>query len=156
MKELFKNMLLYSHHFNDELIRIAQENEDKVNNKIISLLSHILTAHAIWNARINEIEAEYGVWQDIDLEKMKELNQKNFDDSMEIAHKFDLDLILEYQDSKGNYWENSVKDILVHVVNHSSYHRGQIAQQFRNCDLEPIPSDYCLFRREKDEFPNGI
>ena len=41
-------------------------------------------------------------------------------------------------------------DVMVtHVVNHATYHRGQIATFFRQLGLKPIGTDFITFAREK-------
>ena len=41
-------------------------------------------------------------------------------------------------------------DVMVtHVVNHATYHRGQIAAFFRQLGLKPIGTDFITFAREK-------
>lgn len=41
-------------------------------------------------------------------------------------------------------------DVMVtHVVNHATYHRGQIATMFRQLGLKPIGTDLITFAREK-------
>ena len=48
---------------------------------------------------------------------------------------------------KGNLFENKIDDILFHIINHSTYHRGQIMMLFRESGLEPIFSDYIFHKR---------
>jgi uncharacterized damage-inducible protein DinB len=42
---------------------------------------------------------------------------------------------------------NTIKDILFHIINHSTNHRGQIAVDFRNNGLEPLVLDYVFYKR---------
>lgn len=39
--------------------------------------------------------------------------------------------------------------MLTHVVNHATYHRGQIAAFFRQLGLKPIGTDFITFARER-------
>ncbi|WP_209331385.1 DinB family protein [Lunatimonas salinarum] len=34
-----------------------------------------------------------------------------------------------------------------HIVNHSTYHRGQIATLFRESGLQPVVTDYIMLKR---------
>jgi uncharacterized damage-inducible protein DinB len=47
-----------------------------------------------------------------------------------------------YTNSKGEHFCNQVGDILMHVVMHSAYHRGQIAADMRASGLEPVYTDF--------------
>ncbi|QLH28398.1 MAG: hypothetical protein HWD63_02710 [Candidatus Parvibacillus calidus] len=39
-----------------------------------------------------------------------------------------------------------MKDIIFHIINHSTYHRGQIAMEFRQSGLEPLNTDYIFYK----------
>ncbi len=38
-------------------------------------------------------------------------------------------------------------DLLVHVANHSTFHRGQLAGMLRQVGARPVPTDFTAFRR---------
>ena len=48
----------------------------------------------------------------------------------------------------GNADEQLLQDMLVHVMNHSTYHRGQITLMFRQLGHAPPATDFVLFRSE--------
>jgi uncharacterized damage-inducible protein DinB len=49
---------------------------------------------------------------------------------------------------KGEKFANTIKDIVVHVINHSTYHRAQIAQLVKQSGGEPAKTDYIVYQRE--------
>jgi uncharacterized damage-inducible protein DinB len=49
---------------------------------------------------------------------------------------------VKYRNSKGEPWSSRVEDILIHVLFHSAYHRGQIALQMRASGLTPAYTDF--------------
>jgi uncharacterized damage-inducible protein DinB len=49
---------------------------------------------------------------------------------------------INYTNSKGEPWSNTVQDILTHVLLHSAYHRGQIASQVRAGGEQPAYTDF--------------
>ena len=51
---------------------------------------------------------------------------------------------LDYRNSKGQLFSARVADILTHVINHASYHRGQIAAEIRASGHAPAMTDYIL------------
>ena len=55
-----------------------------------------------------------------------------------------------YQDTRGNAYEQPVWQILVHVVNHSSYHRGQITTMLRQVGATPVATDLIVYFRESN------
>lgn len=61
----------------------------------------------------------------------------------------DLPKPLAYRNIKGEEWSQPLVDQLVHVVNHSTYHRGQIATLSRQAGFAAPATDLIVFKREK-------
>lgn len=61
----------------------------------------------------------------------------------------DLGKPLAYRNLKGDDFSEPLVDQLVHVVNHSSYHRGQIATLSRQAGFAAPATDFIVFKREK-------
>ena len=55
--------------------------------------------------------------------------------------------MVEYRNSRGVVFQNTVAEILTHVALHGSYHRGQIAMRVRAAGGVPVTTDYIVFRR---------
>ncbi|MEM1003550.1 MAG: DinB family protein, partial [Bacteroidota bacterium] len=54
---------------------------------------------------------------------------------------------IDYVNSKGNAYGNELKDILFHIINHATHHRGQILVDMRNHKMEPPVLDYIFYKR---------
>lgn len=52
-----------------------------------------------------------------------------------------------YQDLKGNTWKQPIWQIVLHVVNHATHHRGQVAGFIRTMGHKPPPLDLVAFYR---------
>jgi uncharacterized damage-inducible protein DinB len=89
----------------------------------------------------------FGVWEVHAVQELKSIEQINYEQSLQILDKFDLNEIISYSNSKGQAFRDRIQDLLFHVINHSTYHRGQIATEFRQHGLEPLATDYILFKR---------
>ena len=61
---------------------------------------------------------------------------------MAASSEIDLAKSVSYQNSKGENWSSRKGDIIVHVVMHSAYHRGQIATDMRAAGLTPAYTDF--------------
>ena len=120
-----------------------------VPERAISLLSHTLNAQKIWNDRIQGKTDTVQVWKDYNIEELESVENKNFQQTLEILENEDLERIVQYKNSKGESYQNSIKDILFHIVNHSTYHRGQIATEFRKQKIDPIVSDFVYYKLKK-------
>lgn len=60
----------------------------------------------------------------------------------------DLPRVVNYTTSEGHPKTTVLSDILIHVFNHSTYHRGQIARLVTDCGGKRAETDYVLFARE--------
>ncbi|WP_027382214.1 DinB family protein [Epilithonimonas caeni] len=146
MKEYFQNLLEYNLHYNQLLIQNFLVNNYVWTEKSKNLLNHILNAHQIWNARILNQDT-FGVWQINSDGKLLDINQSNFENSIKILNERNFDEIIAYRNSKGDDFQNSIQEILFHFINHSTYHRGQIAMLMKQAGLEPINTDYIFYKR---------
>jgi uncharacterized damage-inducible protein DinB len=61
----------------------------------------------------------------------------------------DLDGTLEYETLKFGVYSNPLWQSMQHVVNHGTYHRGQITTMLRQLGAQPILTDLMHFYRER-------
>ena len=146
MKTFFQELFRYNHHFNQQIVSVLVENPGRASEKCIRLLSHILNVHQIWNYKFYPALVAYGSWEIHDINDASETDKRNFEESMSILDKYDLDYVIQYKTTKGQVFNNSVRDILFQVINHSTYHRAQIATEFRQRGLEPLLTDYIYYK----------
>ncbi|PKQ43684.1 DinB family protein [Confluentibacter flavum] len=147
MKAFFKELFQYNHHSNQKLWHVFNEHPDRISEKSIKLYNHILNAHHIWNSRINQIQNTYGVWDMHPIQNCMNMDKTNYENSLLILDTFDLNDMINYKNTKGLVFNNSIRDNLFHVINHSTYHRGQIATDFRQNGLDPLVTDYIFHKR---------
>jgi uncharacterized damage-inducible protein DinB len=57
--------------------------------------------------------------------------------------------LIEYQSFAGEAFTNSLGQIVRHVVNHGTYHRGQVATMLRQLGAQAVSSDLIYFHRER-------
>ncbi len=147
MKPFLKELFEYSHHFNQKLYHVFNDHPDKTTEKAIGIYNHMLNAHQIWNNRIDKKQEPFGVWEIRPIQNCQDIDNVNYEQTLFILEKFDLNETIQYQNSQGQLFSNSIRDILFHVANHSTYHRGQIAMEFRQNGLEPLVTDYIFYKR---------
>ncbi len=143
LRELFE----YNFHFNQELANAFESNASKVSERSVKLFSHIIDAQQIWNNRIAPKEKCYEVWEIHDIQDFRKVDQSNYEYSLYILKKFDLKDTFNYTNSKGITFKSKIRDALFHIINHSTYHRGQIATEFRQIGLNPLVTDYIFYKR---------
>jgi len=61
----------------------------------------------------------------------------------------DLDRAMEYQTLKFGVYRNPLWQSMQHLVNHGTYHRGQITTLLRQLGAQPLPTDLMHFYRER-------
>lgn len=144
MKNFFPELIEYNQVSNQALFVAFQENQ--VPQKSMQLLNHMMITHHVWNHRIIGEPSSIEIWGDFSLEELIKMNQQNFIDTETILSKFPEEEVIHYQNSKGVPYEATVKDILFHVMNHFTYHRAQIATNFRENGLEPVVTDYIYYK----------
>lgn len=146
MIPFFKELFEYTHHFNQKLADLFAGIADKIPERSLKLSSHILNAHMIWNCRIEGIQPPYAVWDVHPLPDHKNIDKTNYGRTSRILDGVDLNAVVSYN-TRGQDFKNSVRDILFHVVNHSTYHRGQIAADLRQNGIDPLVTDFTFYKR---------
>jgi len=61
----------------------------------------------------------------------------------------DLDRVFEYKTLKFGAYSNPLWESMQHLVNHGSYHRGQVTTLLRQLGAQPIATDLMHFYRER-------
>jgi len=146
MKEFFKDIFEYHNHFNQKLIEQLIENGNSLSVRTIPLLSHSINTQQIWNARITnkkklEFHAEHS------LQECKRIDSENYKETLEILKNHELTENILYSNSKGIEFNNTIQQILFHIANHFSHHKGQIISDLRQNGIIPIVTDYIFYKR---------
>ena len=148
MKEYFLKLYQYNAWANRRVIGCL-ERQAVNDEKILSLFSHLLSAQFIWLNRIKGLPTTpFPLWKVYELHELKSM----VDDSAKnwltfIRETGSFDRILKYNNYTGDYYENNVEHIMMHLVNHGTYHRGQIALLLRQKGFEPVNTDFITYDR---------
>ncbi len=125
--------------------------QKEIPRKARAILSHLLAAEDLWLCRINGVpERALPVWPDLslaDCEARCAGNEEAFRKLLDSIDDSGLGRPVAYVNSKGERFENTVQDILIHVCQHGSYHRGQVAVLVREAGGSPINTDYIAWVR---------
>lgn len=152
MKNHYLNMLAYNHWANGCFLGCLSNNT-VANAKVYLLMSHILTAEEIWLCRLQEQAApNERLWQEYPLPILKEKSRENktgWEAWLRRLQEDDLSAMVSYHNTKGEAFSTAISDVLNHIVNHGTYHRGQIAGLLRLESVDPPASDYIVYAREK-------
>ncbi len=149
MKNYFLNLFAYEQWANNiityNLLKIEQ-----LPPKALLLMSHIIDAQIVWLSRIKSITVNVRVWEEYSIEEISgKLNNSSSElaDYVNSISDSDLEKTISYNNTKGENFESSLKDILTHMIVHSSYHRGQIILLIKPLVQEVPYTDYIHYAR---------
>lgn len=148
MKQHYHTLFAYDYWACNRMIDCILDN-DIIDDRILSLISHIIWAQGVWMKRIKKEEVGvYTPFNIIALQDLKEQAAQAHDDFMAFIESVgDFSTVLEYKNSRGDAWQNTYEDVLMHVANHGTYHRAQIASRLKEIGLMPPVTDYIAYRR---------
>jgi uncharacterized damage-inducible protein DinB len=72
-----------------------------------------------------------------------------------VASLVDPEQVIEYKSFAGDPFTNPLGQIVRHVVNHGTYHRGQVATMLRQLGAQAVSSDLISFYRERGNSPQN-
>jgi len=115
------------------------------NKSVHGTLDHILMADRIWLARVTGAPIQPEGTLDMEWPRIQQRWQQ-FVDQLTDA---DLPRVVAYADLKGNAHQSPLCQIVLHVVNHATLHRGQVMAMFRQLSIAPPPTDLIFYYREQ-------
>jgi uncharacterized damage-inducible protein DinB len=148
MKEYFLKLYQYNQWANKRVIgTLTRQNVD--DQKILSLMGHIVAAQFLWLHRIKGLPpAQVKLWGEYTLPQVTQMAEEAGKLWLEFVESNDsFDRELTYNNYVGDPYVNNVETIMIHLVNHCTYHRAQIAMLLRQKGLEPINTDFITYDR---------
>ena len=117
---------------------------------VLGTLTHLYSAEWVWNERLHGVSPG-GLPDDPANATLEGLRpkwltvEKALEAYVAAVTPASLAATISYRSVRGDPFTRLVGDVLVHVVNHSTYHRGQVATLVRQLGTNPLPTDYLLF-----------
>jgi uncharacterized damage-inducible protein DinB len=124
------------------------------DERALSLFSHLLSSHCMWLSRVTKSEFTCTLFQERTLDECEQLMKENVEGWKKyLTNKTNEDLqeTIEFMAA----WETiptkrtvKIEDALIHLINHSSYHRGQIITSIKE-KVDELPlSTYIIYASE--------
>lgn len=136
--------------------------DDQINKEfkssfptIFSTLGHLWDAESIWWQRIklsDNVEWPFKTFSGSVLELGNNLfeQSKKWKEWVESASEKTLEHEFLYRNSKRDRFKQPVHEMLMHLFNHQTYHRGQLVTLLRGVESEKVPNtDLIAFLRKK-------
>ena len=118
-------------------------------------MAHLLAAQQIWIKRCQLLPpAATMLWPDNSTAEMDAIINTNDTEWLSYLGSLqpeDFDKPIIYKTLKGDGFQNTLSDIIAHVINHGTHHRAQIGQYLKNAGAKLPATDYILFVRDIDK-----
>ncbi len=119
--------------------------------KARKIFAHLLITEKEYYARLyGKDSTGFDFWQDLSLEDCAYLAKENAENYERILKRFDdegLGQVAKYKTSEGVAYQNTFRELLTHVLFHSSIHRGNIILKMREENYAPPKIDYIIYLR---------
>jgi uncharacterized damage-inducible protein DinB len=147
--EHLRQLYTYNDWANRRILTALKENYVEKGHKI---LAHLLITEQEYFERLYGKDSKgFDFWQNLTLEECGALVRETAERYEKLLRRFDdegLDLTARYRTSEGVWHENTFREMLTHVVFHSSIHRGNIMLNLREAGFAPPKIDYIIYLRE--------
>lgn len=153
MKEILKQYAAYNVWANQRIFDVVKSlNNDLLNQSIassfpsvIKTLLHIYDAESIWWQRLKLVEhitrpseSSYSSIHDI-VSQISAIDNKWLE-WISSANEAAIVHVFAYQNSKKEQFKQPVFQMILHLFNHTTYHRGQLVTMFHQLNVTKIPS----------------
>lgn len=150
MKAYFLRLFLFDQWANERIIESLKTNNLQ-SQEIMKIMSHLAFAHHNWLYRFTENQNDLPIWETVSIEEISNILKTNSERWLSAIAAMDEDKpgsVLSYKNMKKEAQFNTVQDVLAHVVNHASYHRGQVIFLIRQAGFTPPATDFIVFARQ--------
>jgi uncharacterized damage-inducible protein DinB len=147
----FKKLFDYDYWATEKLLTSLEATANP-SEEAVKKMNHVLSAKEVWMGRLlGTIFTDLN--KQMSMVERRKLNETQRDRMKSYFSKLDERQLSEkivYKNLQGSPFETVLSDILAHMVNHGSYHRGQIASLIKKSGGDPAGTDYIGFVRELD------
>jgi uncharacterized damage-inducible protein DinB len=124
-------------------------------NSLQKTVLHMWNAESIWWQRMKLQERVIGPMENFN-GKMEDaiegltLQNRQWNEWINKAQEHHLEHVFQYKNFKGEQFKQPIYQMLIHLFNHDTYHRGQIVNMLRQLGVEKIPqTDFIVWSRKK-------
>ena len=124
-------------------------------SSIFKTMLHLWDAESIWWQRLKlaeHIERPSTTFNGVIGELSNSLlkTSQQWEEWIKQANDVHLTHVFAYQNSKKEQFKQPVYEMLLHLFNHQTFHRGQLVTMFHAVGVDKIPAtDFILFSRKK-------
>ena len=111
----------------------------------LKLMAHIFAAERLWMERLEQKPQTLPVWPEFTAEECERQAAELpalWKKYLAASSEHELAGPITYQNSRGETFSSRKDDVLTHVINHATHHRGQVAAVVRAAGFTPAYTDY--------------
>lgn len=121
--------------------------------RALGILSHVQLARRIWLTRLDREVARptdwFPAWETGFIRSESAALDALWAESLRLVPESGFEREVRYTSSEGVSYASSVSEIWTHVVNHGTYHRGQVARLVHLLGGERATTDAIAFTRRR-------
>lgn len=147
----FKKLFDYDFWANERMLA-AMEGTSDLNEEAIKKMNHLLMAKALWLSRLIPGMPTPDLAALLTSVERRSVNAElkvKMEGYFYILTDGHLAGKIAYKNTKGIPFEFILSDILAHLANHATYHRGQIASLIKRSGGTPPETDYIAYVRDE-------
>lgn len=148
--EQLRELFIYNDWANRKIIASLEKNSSE---KALKILAHLLVTEKEYFHRLYDKDSTgFDFWQDLSLKDCQRLANEiseKYAKFLESRSEEDLNSKASYKTSEGVSYANTLRELLTHVLLHSSIHRGNIIIKLRDEGYVPPKIDYIIYLRER-------
>ena len=163
MKEVLTQLSAYNVWTNGLLLDVInglpeEKQKQEVPSSFKSLyttLLHMYNAESIWWQRM-KLQERINIPGETFKGDLKELGNlllyqnRQWNEWITTANPHQLEHVFHYQNSKKEQFKQPIYQMLIHVFNHGTYHRGQLVNILRQLGVDKVPAtDFIVWSRRK-------
>jgi uncharacterized damage-inducible protein DinB len=148
MNALYTRLFTYNDWANKLVLDTLEKMEPPP--QALERMSHLITTQQVWMARITGSRGPVDLFPEYPISELRDMNANSTESWLTFTSRLPKDRHLEmisYRTSDGSPKESMLIDILAHVINHSTHHRGQVVASIRAAGLAPPATDFIFFTR---------
>lgn len=150
--EQILDLFHYDYWSNQRVLHCLIGQLENVPKECLKLMNHIIYAQGVWYNRFFENDAKVQLWKEMEPnELMHQMNlwYRAWVAKIERMKQHHFEVVFEYHNTQGVAYENTLQEMLFHIINHGTYHRGQLMVHLKAAGCNTITTDYIVYKREK-------
>jgi uncharacterized damage-inducible protein DinB len=150
-----QELLAYEHWANQTFLDYLETLPDELFTKeipgvfpsISATFGHIYSAGQTWFKRI---KGEPAPLENIVFHSVAEAKKKFtqwYEEIQSYMDQMEDKQVIDYQNTRGQSFQSTIREIVQHLVNHGTYHRGNVSEKLRSQGYQSVSTDFIFYRR---------